>query len=220
MSQEVRREGLGQQSAFHPHDGVQLVQKPRVDAGHLRQLVGSGSPPQRSQDRPEALVRRDADVVARIDVPPRGIFPEQRAAAELEGAHGFTEGRLEAAIDRHHLPRCLHLRASAALAEWELVERPARDLDDDVVERRLEGRRCLSGHAIRDLVERFADRDLCGNPRDGVAGGLGGERRAARHARVYLDDVVRWTAAGIGLPLGDLMARRERELDIAPALDA
>ena len=40
------REGLGQEPALHPHDGVQLVQKPRVDTRHCGQLGGSGSPAQ------------------------------------------------------------------------------------------------------------------------------------------------------------------------------
>ena len=46
FSQEVRCEGLGQEPALHPHDGVQLVQKPRVDTRHCGQLGGSGSPAQ------------------------------------------------------------------------------------------------------------------------------------------------------------------------------
>src|SRR2546428_6016426 len=98
------------------------MQKPRVDAGHLRELVGSRSPAERGEDRPEALVGRNADVVAGIDVPPGRVLPQQRASAELEGANCLAESGLEAAVNRHHLARGLHLRARPALAERELVK--------------------------------------------------------------------------------------------------
>ena len=64
---------------------------------------------------------------------------------------------------------CVPMRA---VAERELVEGPARDLDDAVVERRLEGGGRLAGDGVRDLVERLADGDLGGDARDRVAGRL------------------------------------------------
>ena len=95
-----------------------------------------------------------------------------------------------------------------AVRARELVEREARQLDDDVVERRLERGDGRAGHHVRDLGQPAADRDLGGDPGDRVAGRLGGERRRARDARVDLDDGV----------LGRV--GRQRELDVAAALDA
>ncbi len=94
---------------------------------------------QRGEERPQPLVGRLDRQLERLDVRPLRVFPEDRAVADLERADGLLEGCLEAAVDRHHLAGRLHLRAEAAVAEGELVERPARDLDDAVVERRLEG---------------------------------------------------------------------------------
>ena len=82
------------------------------------------------------------------------------------------QGALEGAVDRHHLAGRLHLRAERAVAEGELVERPARNLDDDVVERGFERGRRLLRDGVRDLVERLADGDLRGDPRDRVSGAL------------------------------------------------
>ena len=44
-------------------------------------------------------------------------------------------------------------------APGQLLERPARDLGDDVVDRRLERRRRLAGDVVADLVEPVADRE-------------------------------------------------------------
>ena len=69
----------------------------------------------------------------------------------------------------------------------ELLEREARELDDDVVERRLEARRRRPRQVVRDLVERVADGELGGDLGDRVAGRLAGERGRAGDARVHLD---------------------------------
>ena len=51
----------------------------------------------------------------------------------------LSRAAAERASDGHDLAGGLHLRAEACVGERELVERPARDLDDAVVERGLEG---------------------------------------------------------------------------------
>ncbi len=77
---------------------------------------------------------------------------------------------------------------SVSLGLRELLEGEARDLGDDVVDRRLEAGRRLARDVVADLVERVADGELGGDLGDREAGRLGRQRRAARHARVHLDD--------------------------------
>ncbi len=55
----------------------------------------------------------------------------------------------------------------------ELVEGPARYLDDDVVQGRLEGGEGLAGYPVGYLVQGLADGDLGRHPGNGVTGGLG-----------------------------------------------
>ena len=120
--------------------------------------------------------------------------PVERA---LEPALRLHERLDERAADAHRLADRLHLRAERRVRAGELLEREARDLDDDVVERRLEARRRRAGQVVRDLVERVADGELRRDLRDRIAGRLRRERRRPRHARVHLDhaDVARHAVA-------------------------
>ena len=133
----------------------------------------------------------------------------------------FCRAALERAVDRHHLAGGLHLRAEAAIAESELVERPARDLHDAVIERGLERGGGAARDRVRDLVQALARRDLGGDARDRIARCLRGQRRGARDARVDLDHVVLGRRGRLrARPGRDVRARRERELHVAAALDA
>ena len=111
----------------------------------------------------------------------------RRAGVELARAERLEERLGERPADAHRLADRLHLRAERAVGARELLEGEARELDDDVVERRLEARRRRPGQVVRDLVERVADGELRGDLRDRIAGRLRRERRRARDARVHLD---------------------------------
>ena len=139
---------------------------------------------------------------------PGVVLGERPDTGLLEAAQRLVERRAERPVDGHHLAGRLHLAAQRPVGTWELVEREARQLDHDVVEGRLEGRHGRAGHDVRDLGQPAADGDLGRDPGDRVAGRLRGERRGARDARVDLDDRV---FGRVG---------RERELDVAAALDA
>jgi hypothetical protein len=128
---------------------------------------------------------------------------------ELARAERLEEGLGERPADAHRLAHGLHLRPERRVGARELLEREARELDDDVVERRLEARRRRLRQVVRDLVERVADGELRRDLRDGVAGRLRGERRRAGDARVHLDHA---QLARVAVP---------RELDVRTArLDA
>ncbi len=97
------------------------------------------------------------------------------------------------------------MRAEALVDAGELLEREARDLHDDVVDRRLERRRRDSRDVVVDLLQGIAHRQPRGDLRDRKAGRLRGQRARARHARVHLDD-------------HDLLGRRvDRELHVGAA---
>ena len=67
---------------------------------------------------------------------------------------------------------------------------PAWDLDDDVVEGRLETGRCGLGDGIRELGKRAAEDEPGGHEGQGITRRLGGQGRASRQPGVDFDDPV------------------------------
>ena len=136
------------------------------------------------------------------------VLDEAKARpAALERADRLLERLLVRLADGHHLADGLHLSAELVLDCAELLERPARELEDDVVPvRRVLLERSVA--PVGDLVHRHARGELGGDERDREAGRLRGERRRARGARVDLDD---HDAARL---------RIVRELHVRPADDA
>jgi hypothetical protein len=98
-----------------------------------------------------------------------GIATESETTL-LERPQRLLEALGERAPDRHHLADRLHLGAEDPGGAGQLLERPARDLGDHVVDHRLEARRRRHrrglGDVVGDLVEGVADREPCGDLRD------------------------------------------------------
>ena len=110
---------------------------------------------------------------------PARVLGQRPDPGLLETPERLVQRRAERPVDGHHLARGLHLAAERPVGGRELVEREARQLDDDVVERGLEGGDGRAGHDVRDLGEPAPDRDLGRDPGDRVARGLARERRRA-----------------------------------------
>jgi len=114
--------------------------------------------------------------------------PRRRGAGlELARAERLEVRLRERPADAHRLADRLHLGAERVVGSRELLEGEARELDDDVVQRRLEARRRRLRQVVRDLVQRVPDGELGRDLRDRVAGRLRGERRRAGDAGVHLD---------------------------------
>ncbi len=163
---------------------LHLLQEPGIDPRHFMDLL----------DR-IALRHRETNVVqsfrSRRDQPLidlRGVevvFAE--LLARLETADRLRKRMLEGAADRHHFTDRLHLHAEQRLGAREFLELPFRQLDNDVVDRRLEARRRLARNVVRNLVQPHPDGQLGGDLRDREARGLRGQGGASRDARVHFD---------------------------------
>ena len=172
---------------------LDLVEEPRVDERQRMDLFHRHAGAECIGEEEDALRARLLELTAQLD---QVVLVHQvqagRIQADLAGfqpAQGLLQRFLEAAADRHHFAHRLHLSGQARIRGREFLEGEARDLGDDVVDRRFERRRGLAtGDLVLQLVQRVADgqlgRDLC----DREAGGLRGQRRRTRHPRIHLDD--------------------------------
>ena len=139
--------------------------------------------------------------------PRRGDFPigTQPKPFDLQRAQRLLQRLLERPADRHRLAHTLHLSRQHRVGLREFFEGEARAFHHDVINRRLETRGRLARDVVAHLVERVTHGKLRGDFGNGEARRLARQRRAARHARVHLDDD---HAAGVGM---------HGELDVAPA---
>src|SRR5438876_2386658 len=134
--------------------------------------------------------------------------PPALSAVELARTLRLAERLDERTADAHRLADRLHLRPERRVRAGKLLECEAWELDDDVVEGRLEARRRRPGQVVWDLVERVADSELGGDLGDRIPRRLRRECGRAGDARVHLDHA---QLAGVALA---------RELDVgAAALD-
>ena len=163
-------------------DLLDLREEPRVDLRVAVQLLERHADAERIGDVPEPLAARIRELVGdrvRVD-----SLQVEAVDADLEAAQRLLQRFLERAADRHHFADRLHLRGQPVVGLLELLEREARHLGDDVIDRRLERRRhevavVGAGDVVAQLVERIADGELRGDLRDRETGGLRRERGAS-----------------------------------------
>ena len=89
--------------------------------------------------------------------------------------NGLLQTLLERTTNSHDFTDGLHARAEEAADAVELLEVPARDLDDTVVQARLEARAGDLRDRVLDLVQRDAEAELCRDEGQWVASCFGGE---------------------------------------------
>ena len=187
----IERQGLetGPLLGDHRH----LVEEPRIDSGGREDLVDAHAPTQqrlklertiRGSDRRHLHEFLGRDVVerrlARVGV--------ETMAALLERTERLLHRLGEGSADGHNLTHRLHRRTEHPAGARELLERPARNLGDDIIDRRFEAGWGLLRDVVGDLVERVTDRELGGDLGDREAGGLRRKGRGATHTRIHFDD--------------------------------
>ena len=177
---EARRRQL--RALFHDHR--HLVEEPRIDARRRIDRVDRGTPFQQFADLLDPIGRRNRCLSEQVLVGQLVEMPRSRIATEPEAALLQRPQRLlqafgERSTDGHDLTDGLHLGAEHAGGARQFLERPARDLGDDVVDDRLEARRRGTfgglGDVVGDLVEGVADGEPGGDLGDREPGRLRGE---------------------------------------------
>ncbi len=177
---ELLQHDAGTQFALALDDLAQLLDEPAVDAGAMNDVLDRRAAPEQFVQREQPLRCRDDRTVPEpleVDVHELRVASEREPGATLfEGANGLLERFGEVSTNGHHLAYRLHSRAEFGRRARQLLEGPARDLRDHVVDHRLKTGRGHFGDVVSNFVERVADGQSSGDLRDREAGGLGGQR--------------------------------------------
>ena len=177
-------------AGLHVHDVAHLADEPGVDARRLVDLFHAHAG-QQGLAQGEDAARMGLAQAGHDLGQGRQLAAEveaQAGGADLHGTQALLQGFLEGAADAHGLAHALHGGGQLVLGAGEFFKGEARDLDHAVVDGRLETGRGLAGDVVAQFVQGIADGQLGGQLGDGETGGLGGQGRGTRHARVHLDD--------------------------------
>ena len=166
-----------------------LVDEPWIETTGGRYVFDRGAGGQRLLGEVEPAVDGHPQGVEEfLDRPLVGRTRPEARDLGLGRPHRLAQRLGEVPAHGHDLADALHGRRQPRVGAGELLEGEPRDLDDHVVQRRLEGGRGDAGDVVGDLVEGVADGQLRGDLGDREAGGLGRQRARPRHPRVHLDD--------------------------------
>ena len=130
-----RLDGVHRNLFDQVRDFLHLVEEPRIDVRELDELGDAESVGDGVQEIRNAVRRRRDQLMADevlIDL------LRARILAALQRAHAFEKGFFKGPADGHRLADGFHLSAERRVGVGEFLERPLRNLDDDVIEHRLE----------------------------------------------------------------------------------
>ena len=162
------------QFLLHVDDVLELVQEEHVHCGDVVNLLnGHDAAAQSLADVEQTLVVRAGHALLNLGVRLLlDVRGDHAVQLDLTAADSLHQCALKAVVDGHNLAGGLHLGAEGVVRVNELVKRPARELDNAVVERRLEACLGLAGNGVGDLIQTIADCNLCGYLCNRVAGCL------------------------------------------------
>ena len=209
LAQQRRVERTAPDSRLGFDDFGDRVDKPRVDAGQVMDFLARDAQAHRVGEVVKAVAIGQREMGAdggergRLAHPGRAALEPPRA--DFQRAQRLLQRFLEGAPDRHRLAHRLHLRAELVGRAAKFLESETRNLGHHVVDRWFKAGGSHPRDVVGNLVEAVAHRQARRDLRDRKAGRLGGQRGAARHARVHLDHD---HAAAFGI---------DRELDIRSA---
>ena len=156
-----------------------LVEEPRVDLRRLEELLERRTTADRLLDLDETSLGANCGGLNQG----AGFFggrrlpvPVELHTALIDRAQGLLERLRVGATDRHGFTDGLHRGGEGRVGRRELLEGEARDLNNHVVERRLERGRGRARDVVRDLIEGVAGGEACGDLRDREARRLRGQR--------------------------------------------
>jgi len=92
--------------------------------------------------------------------------------------------------DTHNLTGSLHLCSQCTFCCDEFVKWQTRDLNNTVIQHRLEACICFACDGVRDLIQCVTQRDLGCNLGDRITGSLTCQRRRTADTGIYFNNTI------------------------------
>ena len=170
---------------FERDDVGDLTEEPRIDPRNVVDLADAHAVAQHLRDFEQPVGRRLADRGAhRIGViglaEALDLDLVEPGKSRLQRPQRLLQRLGKRPPDRHGFADRFHRGRQRGIGAREFFEREARDLGDDIVDRRLErGGRRAAGDVVGDFIERVADREPRRDFGDRKSRRFGGERGRA-----------------------------------------
>ena len=118
------------------------------------------------------IVLRANESVAGDETEERMADLSETSKRRIDSPNSFLHRLLECLSNRHDFSNTLHTTAQKSRHPLELLEIPSRNLDDDVIQTRLEAGGSVLGDRVLDLVERNVESELGGDESERVSSGF------------------------------------------------
>ena len=131
----------------------------------------------------------------------------QTIDSDFQTADGFQNRALKSSVEAHDFARCFHLRAERRVGINKFIERPTRELHNDIIYARFEASFGCLGDGVDNFVKRVADCNLDADFRNRIARRLRRKRGTSTDAGIDFDNVI------------IVALRVKRKLNVAAALN-
>ena len=197
-----------QKGLFEITQFLYMLEEPGIDAGMLMNLLDAHARLEGVTDVVDSALRRYGKLAVELDLldgpfylfvsasglasqagqPFIVVVESQAESLDLHGANALLEGLFEGTANAHGLTDALHLSGEGFVGIGEFFKSPTRNLDNAVIDSRFKTSGRLASNVVGDFVKSVADGELGGNLGNWESGGLTGQGRTSRYARVHLDD--------------------------------
>src|SRR6185437_4656365 len=177
------------QLLFHVADLLDFVQEPAVDSiGSLRYRAHGDTGHQSVLDPEDPIPLRSLDIFQQLfGVHETLSVITQTYRIILQALTGLLYGLSKTSSNGHYLADAFHLQAKRIVGALELIEIPARYLDDNIVLYGLEISGGSAGDLVLQLIQRIPDGQFGGDLGDRITRRLRREGRAPADTGVDLD---------------------------------
>ena len=176
---------------LHLYQNGDLINKPQVDLRRLMDGLVADPLTDSLRNLPDPAVVYHLKLFQQIFSLQMGeIIRHQAVHMLLQGTDSLHERPFKIIADTHNLAGSLHLSSQRPFCADKFIKRKPRNFHHAVIQHRLEACISLLCHCVFNLIQRISQGDLCRHLGDGVARGLGSQRRRPADPGVDLNDTI------------------------------